>query len=298
MPVALVTFAAAALIIAGYVVLHGAVSAAANFEGLREAHQNSSSVTLSGALNAVGFVLLLAPLLYLFRAVQARSAQVRGQLIGLVVVAPLFLAVAGILLTIGTQEAANQYARGEANATLSSKDALKECREAQQDKGRKEFAEEFIAAKGNTSLDVCRAEKIEEDKASNAVEDASLVQAGRLVGLAAGLAFVVALFYSCLWAMRTGLLSRFWGSLGMALGVATLIGLTQFTLIWFFYFGLLVAGWVPRGRPPAWAAGEAIPWPTPGEKAAAELQGDGASGEEADSSPGPETPRRKRKQRD
>ena len=76
--------------------------------------------------------------------------------------------------------------------------------------------------------------------------------------------------------MRTGLLTRFWGSLGMALGVAALLLLVQFTMIWFIYFGLLLLGSLPGGRPPAWAAGEAIPWPTPGEKAAASLEGDGA----------------------
>ncbi len=59
----------------------------------------------------------------------------------------------------------------------------------------------------------------------------------------------------------------------MALGVAAFLLLIQFTLLWFLYFGLLVAGWIPGGRPPAWAAGEAIPWPTPGEKAAEELEG-------------------------
>ena len=72
--------------------------------------------------------------------------------------------------------------------------------------------------------------------------------------------------------MRTGLLSRFWGSLGMALGVATLIGLVFFLLIWLVYFALLVLGKVPNGKPPAWERGEAVPWPTPGEKAAAELE--------------------------
>src|SRR3712207_7043707 len=41
-----------------------------------------------------------------------------------------------------------------------------------------------------------------------------------------------------------------------------------FTLVWFLSLGMLIAGWVPRGRPPAWAAGEAVPWPTPGEQAA------------------------------
>jgi hypothetical protein len=96
--------------------------------------------------------------------------------------------------------------------------------------------------------------------------------------------------------MRAGLLTRFWGSLGMALGVAALLSLVLFTLIWFLYFGLLVAGLVPGGRPPAWAEGKAIPWPTPGEKVATELEGDKDSN---DLGPGDSTePRRKRKQRD
>ena len=82
----------------------------------------------------------------------------------------------------------------------------------------------------------------------------------------------MALLYTCLYAMRVGLLSRFWGSLGMALGVASLILAPEFALIFFIYFGLLCFGRLPGGRPPAWAAGEAVPWPTPGEKAAEAMQ--------------------------
>ncbi|MGE5407585.1 MAG: hypothetical protein ACM3NV_03135, partial [Syntrophothermus sp.] len=54
-------------------------------------------------------------------------------------------------------------------------------------------------------------------------------------------------------------------------GVAALLLLVQFTLIFFIYFGLLLIGRLPGGRPPAWAAGEAIPWPTPGERMAADM---------------------------
>ena len=80
--------------------------------------------------------------------------------------------------------------------------------------------------------------------------------------------------YTCLQAMRVGLLSRFWGSLGMALGAVSfiLVQFMPFVLLWFVYFGLLVAGWVPGGRPPAWAEGKAVPWPTPGEEAAERLE--------------------------
>ena len=99
--------------------------------------------------------------------------------------------------------------------------------------------------------------------------------------------------------MRVGLLTRFWGSLGMALGVAALLLLVQFTMIWFIYFGLLLLGRLPGGRPPAWAAGEAVPWPTPGEKAAESLEGSEPldPSDSGDAGPG-EGERRKRKQRD
>ena len=75
--------------------------------------------------------------------------------------------------------------------------------------------------------------------------------------------------YTCLYAMRVGLLPRFWGSLGMALGAVSFL-FFQFALLWFVYLGILLLGRVPGGKPPAWEAGEAIPWPTPGDKAAAE----------------------------
>ncbi|HUC01058.1 MAG TPA: hypothetical protein VMS11_14655, partial [Solirubrobacterales bacterium] len=43
-------------------------------------------------------------------------------------------------------------------------------------------------------------------------------------------------------------------------------------LIFFLYFAVLLIGKLPGGRPPAWAAGEAIPWPSPGEKMAAQME--------------------------
>ena len=48
----------------------------------------------------------------------------------------------------------------------------------------------------------------------------------------------------------------------------------------------LIGGWVPGGRPPAWAAGEAIPWPSPGQKAAETLE----SEEQAEDPPELENP--------
>src|SRR4029077_4063308 len=65
----------------------------------------------------------------------------------------------------------------------------------------------------------------------------------------------------------------------------------QFTMIFFIYFALLLVGKLPRGKPPAWAAGEAVPWPTPREKMAQELEPkDGGPDPDADDGPTPELP--------
>jgi hypothetical protein len=302
--VGVAALAGSLLALLGFVLLQSSIGGDANFEGLREAHDSSTQISLSGLATGIGYILLAAPLFFLFKAVQQRSTRVRNQLIGLAILGPLLLGVSGALLAAGAQQAANTYLDGDAKSTLSPKEAAKECGEERKDKGAKQFAEDFESANGAGPGAACAAKKHKEDEASNAIKDSGLVTIGQFAGLAGGLTLVVALFYTGLWSMRTGLLSRFWGSLGMAVGVAALIGLTPLALLWFFYLGLLLVGVLPGGRPPAWAAGEAIPWPTPGEKIAADLD----PGEDDASSPeqptidgppeGPSEPPRKRKRRE
>jgi len=281
LPVALATLLAVALVVVATVV--NSVSGDGAAEVLRSVDENSGSATLSGLMQAAAFALLAFPLAYLFRAARARSDRVRSQLIGLVVVAPLFLAASTGLSVIAQQEAADEFVAGEAKSTLTRAEAKQECRDE------------------DDPPESCVNRKVEDDEASNARSEASLAPLTTGLGIAGALGFVVALLYTCLWAMRTGLLTRFWGSLGMALGIATLLGLLPFLLIWLIYVALLVLGKIPGGRPPAWEAGEAIPWPTPGEKAAAELEPeDGWDEAESEDSAADEdaAPKRKRKQRE
>lgn len=80
---------------------------------------------------------------------------------------------------------------------------------------------------------------------------------------------VIAMVYTSLHAMRVGLLTRFWGSLGMALGVGIFL-LGPLALVFYFVpVGLIIGGLWRGGRPPAWEAGEAVPWPAPGQQPAA-----------------------------
>jgi hypothetical protein len=297
-PVAIATFLAVALMIVSQIV--SPISGNGNAAVLRSVIEHSDAAALSGIMRAVGLALLIAPLFYLFRAVQARSSRVRTQLVGLVVIAPLFLAVSSGLTVAANNEAADLFVAGEAKSTLSAKEAHQQCVSDRKDEGAKSFAEEFKPAQGETVLAACEKRKIEDDEASNAIGEASLAPVVSGLGIAGTLGLVVSLFYCGLYGMRTGLLSRFWGSLGMVAGIAFLLGpLFIVTLIWFVYFGLLVLGTVPGGRPPAWEKGEAVPWPTPGEKAAAELEpSEGRPNPEPDADADGSSERRKRKARD
>jgi hypothetical protein len=276
----LLTFAAVIILIVSAIVIAG-VNGSGEAELLESAYEHMSSVTISSILEAIGFFLLVAPLYFLFRAALARSSgRMKSQLVGVIVVAPLFFAISGVLNGIATNEAAEAFEKGEAKSTLSAEKGSEECRTEERDKGAKAFGEKYDS--GTSPLKDCETTEQEESKAENALSNASLRNAATGFGLAGRIGLAVALVYCCLWAMRVGLLSRFWGSLGMALGVAALLLLVQFSLIFFIYFGLLLVGKLPGGRPPAWAAGEAVAWPTPGERMAKELEPKDGGGPDPD----------------
>jgi hypothetical protein len=279
LPVGLATLAAVVLVIVSAAVV-SSISGGGEAELLRSAHEHASDLTLSSILQAIGIGLLAAPLFFLFRATQARSDRIRRQFIGVVVAAPLFLCVAALLNAVATAEAADEFAAGRATTSLTIQKASENCAEERKEDASK-FGEEF--GRNGGAIRRCASEEVADEEATQAVSGASLRGLATGFGLGGRLGLAFALAYTCLYAMRVGLLTRFWGALGIAVGAAALLLLIQFTLIWFIYFGLLAAGWLPRGRPPAWAAGEAIPWPTPGDKAAAELRGpDSAEEDEHD----------------
>jgi hypothetical protein len=309
LPTATATMAAIAMLVASTIVLAG-VSGDGEAEFLRSADSERSSLITSSVLSAIGFTLLVAPLLYLFRAALARSGgRMRGQLVGVVVAAPLFLAASGALTGVVTSQAASDFVDDPPRAEVTRIDVAPDCRRERDDVGAESFREEYVDGGGANPLQACVERMIEDDTAENVLDDSGLRPLTLGLGFGGRLGLAVTLVYTCLFAMRVGLLSRFWGSLGMALGVASFL-ILQFTLIWFLYLGLLIAGWVPGGRPPAWAAGEAIPWPAPGEGSGSArgetVEGTGSpvegSAEEAErrraaNPPRPRGERRKRKRR-
>lgn len=206
---------------------------------LRDIDENNGPLLFGSVLGSLAFLLLAVPLTYLFRAAHARSERMLIGLIILAVLGPAMFAVQGVLLAVGQID----------------------------------VAEQFVAQEGTVgdiySLSI------------NLLENSDLVTAAAVLLQTGTLALIFAMIYTPLWAVRTGLLPRFHGTLGMALGASFILPpLTQVTLpallAWFMYFGLLLLGRTPKGRPPAWDAGEAIPWPAAGQEPTAPRAGAGS----------------------
>lgn len=271
LPAGLAAIAGVALILATFGDSAAAIRTSAGIaDQLRAVDADSGRLMLASFFQALGWVLLAAPLVYLFKATQARATRVRAGLVGLVIVAPLFLAIGSVLSAAAVTSAASDFvstpasqfsdcieekqsgsgkAGGKAGKVVNEGDGATGARDAGKDASGLTVAE---------ATNECEDEAARETRTST-----SLAGFETGFGLAGLLGFTIAVVYTSLWGLRTGLLTRFWGSLGIALG-AVFIFFTLFTLVWFVYLGFLLTGWVPGGRPPAWASGEAEPWPKGG----------------------------------
>lgn len=95
-----------------------------------------------------------------------------------------------------------------------------------------------------------------------------LFQVSSFILLAGTLALAFWLVLNGLNALRAGLLSKFMGYLGVMLGPAlVLLPFTPIILaVWLISLGAIFMDILPRGRPPAWASGEEMPWPTAADR--------------------------------
>ena len=196
--------------------------------GLRYAEEHASEFLLSAGLHALATALFIGPLLYLFRAALYRGAQVPRLLRGLIIGAPIAFGV----LFVARQAVLN----GEA-ADIVPK----------------------IAG-------------LAKDPAEDLIEDElSKPGLGVLEGLtfAAQLAVGAAIVFTANAARKVGLLTNFMGILGIIVGVLVVLPifgmLPIVQLFWFAALAVLFLGRWPNGAPPAWATGEAEPWPSMAE---------------------------------
>jgi MFS family permease len=249
---AVAAVAGVALVLASFGSSASGVRATAGLaERLQEIDGERGMLILASIAQALGWMLLAVPLVYLFKAASARAPQVRRGLIGVVIVAPLFLGIGSLLSASSVLDAAtkvNDIAPAQIESCVADK--------------RQEAEDDPDSEVADLTPDEITQE-CQDDEARDLRTGAPLSSLETGFGLAGLIGFTIAVVYCALWGMRTGLLSRFWGSLGLALG-AVFVFFTLFTLVWFIYLGLLFAGWVPGGRPPAWASGQAMPWPSGG----------------------------------
>jgi hypothetical protein len=166
----------------------------------------------------------------LFRAAADRSPTVRRGLIGLTIAGPLFFAASFIAYYLALNASVDPFNAIADTLDLGSSDA--------------------------------------DDKARDILQDQSAFDVYGGLDFAGRLGLVVGIVYTALNAMRAGLMTRFWGTLSMALGVGLLLIGPSALFVFAVAASLLVADLWPSGRPPAWAEGKALPWPKPGESIA------------------------------
>ena len=238
-PVALATFASILLIVAAIVVAsQGVGGGSGESELLRNVDAHRGAQLLSSILQAFGVGLLAVPLYYLFRAAKARSEKMRGQLVGVVIAAPLFLAALAILGGVSTLHAASDFVANEVPR---------------------------LTAKGVA---------LSSDHANEAANDT--ITEAPLRPLAAGFGLGGQIGFVARWSTRR--CTRCGPACCPASGArpaspsapspsSSSSSRCSGSSTW------ARSDWLgPGGRPPAWPSGEAEPWPTPAEKAAAEME--------------------------
>ena len=223
---------------AGLIVGSGALEGDSTAERLLEAAKgDADGQLLVGVLiTSLGMLLLAATITFIFIAARDRESRILRPIIGMALIGGVLMAAGLILNNFSYLDAADSFAETEA------------------------------AREAPAPADPDDAEDEADDRAEDAISDASGASAGALMIRGGALLFAIGFFYTSLWGMRTGLLTRFWGSLGMASAVVmALFFLYFFALVWFLAMGFMLVGFWMGGRPPAWESGTAVPWPKPGE---------------------------------
>jgi hypothetical protein len=243
-------------------------------ERLTKFHDQSTQLIVGQGILIGVAILLFIPLLYvLIRSARGRTERVRRWMVALAFVGPVLFALSGVLVAVALNDVAGKFVD---QAPAKERQAREQAAAAQATAAKGGSAKQSKpAAKGQTTTTPQpatttprtpeqAATQARDDLANNLIDDSGLLQAGQLLRFVGLVSLVFALIYIPLWAMRTGLLTRFWAMLGVALGVSlVLVPVGIFGLVlWFAVVGLMLARWWPTPLPPAWDAGEAIPWPS------------------------------------
>ena len=249
---------------------------------LRVAHKNASTLQVVAVLEAISIILTIVALYYLWRAARHR-ADVAKIIPALLIAGGLAVGILNFMSEFAVISAASDFVKHPvAHTNLGAITDPDKYRAAVEDLAPKKHAENIVRDHFSTGKQL------------------ALYLLNVVWG--AGLAL------TSLVAMRTGLLSRFIGILGLIVGVLYAVpllggggGLLQF--VWYVAVGLVISNVWPGGRGPAWDSGEPVRWPGAAEKRLAMEDGRPAP---ANGTPPPDGPddessaraqRRKRKKR-
>jgi MFS family permease len=272
-------------------------SADSDADQLAFVHAHSGRLILSAVLQGIGFSLFAVPLVVLFKAASGRAERMRGAFVGLAALGPVALSLALVISSIGSSHTSDKFAdqvagaeqQARQHAQASAAADAKQTATSSKTKGSTTAPATTtpstqgtvttttpagtttagaVAAGAKPPTPEQAASDARESLADDLNKDSGLLTAGAVLQTIAALSLVFGLIYTNLWAMRTGLLSRFWGALGMAFGLFLIFPLFPAIpgiVLWFAVLGLMFLGLWPRPLPPAWAAGEAVPWVRPGD---------------------------------
>jgi hypothetical protein len=243
------------------------------------AHAHSGRLILSSVLQGIGFALFAVPLTFLFRSARGRAERMTNVFMVPIMLGPLLFGLGVGLSSAGSSDAGDKFvkqepavvqqARQHATAAQAKPTPAKKDGKA---KGAATTTTTPTTATTATTTTAAAKPRTPDQAASDAREGLAdhinkhtgLLIAGGVISTLGVLALVVGMVYTSLWSMRVGLLSRFWGAVGMAFGLFLIIPIfppIPGLVLWFAALGLMFIGVWPRPLPPAWAAGEAIPWP-------------------------------------
>jgi uncharacterized membrane protein len=255
------------------------------------AHAHSSRLIYSSLLQGLGFILFLGPLLFLFLSANMRAQRIRRAFAGLIVLGPVAFGIGVAVSAVGSSHAGDKFVTQEPAVVQQARQQAEQAQAsppATPKKGKNAGGADITRSistattttptttTGTTTTAAAAKPKTPDEAASSAREGLAdhlnkhtgLLIAGGLISTIGVLALVFGMIYTNLWSMRTGLVSRFWGALGMAFGLFLILPLfppVPGLVLWFAVLGLMFLGLWPRPLPPAWGAGEAVPWQRPGD---------------------------------
>lgn len=282
---------AGALVVAAGIVLQRAglhlPSGDSDADQLVFEHAHGGRLIYSSVFQGIGFCLFAIPLSFLFRSAAGRAARMRRAFLPVILIGPLAFGIGLAISSVGSTVAASDFVDQEPakvqqarERAVKAQSATPAPKEGTTTTKAKDGTTSTPSATGTTSTTTpatppAATPKTPDQAAHDAREDladhlnrhTTVLIVGGIISTLGVFALVFGMIYTNLWCMRLGLLTRFWGALGMAFGLFLVIPLfppVPGLVLWFAVTGLMLAGLWPRPLPPAWAAGEAIPWQSPG----------------------------------